>query len=66
MDFNDAMCRDRDYAITWVTLGENCRCRFYEDDKCEVEYGGGSLGQGPLERAGGWEGAWGYKCGWGY
>ena len=36
MDFNDAMCRDRDYAITWVTLGENCRCRFYEIGRAHV------------------------------
>lgn len=66
--FNDALCRSHPGAITWVTLNSACRCRFYEDGKCEVEWGGsgGSLGQGPVERLGGWEGAGGYRCGWGY
>ena len=64
--FKDAVCSLREDAVSWLTLNSNCRCRFYMDEKCTVEHSTGSLAQGPLQEYKGFEGAWSYKCGWGY
>lgn len=65
-DFQDARCMAREDAISWVTLQSECRCQFFDDKECEEEHGNTSMGQGPLEKQDSFEGAWSYKCGWGY
>ena len=65
-DFQDAKCMARVDAISWVTLQPECRCQFFDDKECKEEHSKTSMGQGRIEREDAFEGAWSYKCGWGY